>query len=368
MPSGNAPPPLSIRGLRARPVDVPMRRPLKTSGGLVGTAPLVLIDLATAEGFTGRSYLFCYTPLALQPVVTLLDAIAGLIVGDPVAPFDVERKLARRFTLLGRQGLTGMALAGIDMACWDALAVAARLPLARLLGGVPRPIPAYNSCGLGLIGPEKAPEEARALCAGGFGAIKVRLGYPTLAEDLEVVRAVRKAIPDHVLLMSDYNQSLSVTEALRRGHALAGENLYWIEEPTRADDYAGHARIAGELATPIQIGESLWGPSDMEKALTAGACDYVMPDVMKIGGVSGWLRAAALAEPIGLPMSSHLFPEVSAQLLAVTPTCHWLEYVDWASPVLADPLMLSDGQTVPRETPGLGLDWDETAVARFLVR
>ena len=358
---------LTIRGLRARPADVPLKRPVQTSGGLVGSAPLVLIDVLTEEGVTGRSYLFCYTPLALKPVVELLHALATLITGDPLAPFDVERKLQRRFTLLGSQGLAGMAIAGVDMACWDALAVAAGLPLPRLLGGTPRPVPVYNSGGLGLIGAQRAPGEAQALCAGGFRAIKVRLGYPTLAEDLEVVRVVRKAIPEGILLMSDYNQSLSVTEALRRGAALAGEGLAWIEEPTRADDYAGHARIARELATPIQIGESFWGPHDMEKALAAGGCDYVMPDVMKIGGVTGWLRAAALAEPLGLPMSSHLFPEVSAQLLAVTPTAHWLEYVDWADAVLVEPLRLADGRTVPRETPGLGLEWDEAAVARVLV-
>lgn len=358
---------MTIRGLRARPVDVPMKRPLQTSGGLVGSAPLVLIDLFTGEGVTGRSYLFCYTALALRPMVALLDGIGALIAGDPLAPFDVERKLQRRFTLLGGQGLVGMALAGIDIAAWDALAVAAGLPLARLLGGAPRPVPAYNSCGLGIIGRERAPDEAQALCAGGFQAIKVRLGYPTPAADVEVVRAVRKAIPEGILLMSDYNQSLSVTEALRRGRALDGEGLAWIEEPTRADDYAGHARIARELATPVQIGESFWGPHDMEKALAAGACDYVMPDAMKIGGVTGWLRAAALAEPLGLPMSSHLFPEVSAQLLAVTPTAHWLEYVDWADPILTDPLKIVDGRTVRRESPGLGLDWDEAGVARFLV-
>ncbi len=358
---------LTIHGVRARPVDVPMKRPLQTSGGLVGSTPLVLIDLSTEDGVTGRSYLFCYTPLALKPVVSLVDAIGKLIAGDALTPVDVDRKLQRRFTLLGSQGLTGMAVAGVDMACWDALAVATGLPLARLLGGAPRPVPAYNSCGLGLIGAQRAPEEARALCAGGFRAIKVRLGYPTLAEDLEVVRGVRKAIPDGVLLMSDYNQSLSVTEALRRGHALEGEGVYWIEEPTRADDYAGHGRIARELATPIQIGESFWGPHDMEKALAAHACDYVMPDAMKIGGVTGWLRAAAVAGSVGLPMSSHLFPELSAQLLAVTPTAHWLEYVDWADAILAEPLRLADGQTVPRDAPGIGLEWDEAAVARFLV-
>jgi mandelate racemase len=290
-----------------------------------------------------------------------------MLEGDPVAPLAIEQKLRRRLTLLQAQGLQALALAAIDVASWDVVAKAAGLPLARLLGGTLRPIPAYNSNGLGIMGPERAAAEAVELAAPGFKAIKVRLGYPTLAEDVAVVRAVRRAVGDAMILMSDYNQALLPPEAEARARALDAEGLAWIEEPVRFDDYAGCARVAAAVATPIQIGESCWGVYDMQKALEANACDYFMPDLGKIGGVTGWLRAAALAEPRGLPISTHLFPEVSAHLMAATPTAHWLEYVDWASPILAEALALRDGNAIVPDRPGNGLAWNEEAVARFLV-
>ncbi|MBI1788360.1 MAG: mandelate racemase [Acidobacteria bacterium] len=356
---------LTVRSLQARAVNVPLKRPLQTGGGLVATAPLVLIDLETTEGVTGSSYVFCYTPLALRPVAQLLSNLEELIRDRPLAPQAIEQDLQRRFRLLGAQGLTGIALAGIDMAAWDALGKACGLPLVRLLGGEPRPIPAYNSCGLGLIGPDRAGPEARELAAPGFSAIKVRLGYPDLETDLAVVRAVREAVGKDVLLMADYNQCLSVPEAIRRARRLDAEQLYWIEEPTLADDYLGHAAIRSQTRTPIQLGENWWGPHDMSKSLAAGASDFVMPDATKIGGVTGWLRAAALAESNGRPMSCHLFPEIGAHLLAVTPTCHWLEYADWASPLLRNPVVIEGGNAVVSETPGVGLEWDEEAVRRY---
>ena len=358
---------LTIRSLEVRMVDVPIQRPLRTSGGVLSTAPLVLSDLHTAEGVSGSSYVFCYTPIALKPIAQLISNLAGLIEGDVLAPLAIEQKLQRSFRLLGPQGLTGMALAGIDMAAWDALAKAWEVPLVRLLGGEPGRVPAYNSCGLGTIGAERAAEEAQELVAPGFSAVKVRLGYPELKTDVEVVRAIRDSVGEDVVLMSDYNQSLSVVEAGRRAAALDGEGLYWIEEPTRADDYSGHAKIQRQAKTPIQIGENWWGPHDMAKSIEAGASSYGMADAAKIGGVSGWLRAAALAESAGLPLSSHLFPEISAHLLPVSPTGHWLEYVDWANPILEEPLRVEDGHASIPDAPGIGLSWDEEAVRRYLV-
>jgi mandelate racemase len=332
----------------------------------VRVAPLALIDLDTEEGVTGRSYLFCYTPLALKPVVQLLQNLSEFLKGDPVAPLELDARLQRTFRLLGASGFAGMAMAGIDMAAWDALARAQGLPLVRLLGAEPKPVRAYNSNGLGIIGAARAAAEAVELLAPGFTAVKVRLGYPDARTDVEVVRAVRQSIGAGVQLMSDYNQSLSVAEALRRCDALAGEGLAWIEEPTRADDHDGHAQIRRKSRVPIQIGENWWGPHDMAKSLAAGACDLGMPDAMKIGGVTGWLRAAALAEAQGLPLSSHLFPEVSAHLLAASPTADWLEYVDWAEPVLQQPLRFDQGHARIADAPGSGIDWNEEQVQRLL--
>ena len=355
----------TIRSLRARAVFVPMTRPLHTSTGAIDKVPLVLIDLETSSGAVGRGYLFTVTPLALRAQVALLEDMAASLVGQLLAPIDIEQMLNQRFTLLGATGLVGMAISGIDMAAWDAKAIEAGLPLARLLGGGIKPIKAYNSCGLGLMGPEKVAREAVELLQGGFSAVKLRLGYATLEQDIAAVHAVRAAIPAGVQIMTDYNQALTPAEAIRRGHALDDLGLTWIEEPVRADDHAGNAQVAAALKTPVQIGENYWGSRDMARAIAAHASDYVMPDLERIGGVSGWLRASAIADAAALPMSTHLFPEMSAHLMCLTPTAHWLEYVDWVNPVLQTPLEIRDGCAILRDTPGCGLDWDEAKVKLY---
>ncbi len=357
---------MKIRSLKVRPVAAPMKRPLHTSIAAVTTAALLLIDLETDEGVVGRSYLFGVAKHHLPPLAKLVEAMAAMLAGDEVAPFDIEKKLRSRYALLGVHNVVLFAMAGIDMAAWDALAQAHEVPLVRLLGGTPRAIPAYNSKGLGIMEVAKVAREAVELVDEGFRAVKLRLGRPDARADLEALRAVKQAIGREIALMVDFNQALSVAEAIRRGRMIDEEGgVSWIEEPVRADDFAGCARVAREVATPIQIGENFMGPEQMAQALAAGACDYTMPDAERIGGVTGWLRAAALAQGAGVEMSSHLFPEISAHLLAVTPTCHWLEYVDWADAILAEPVRPVDGKLVVPERPGSGIAWDEAAVKRY---
>ncbi len=357
---------LTIRAIRSIGVEVPMTYALGTSRGILAKAPLLLIDLETEQGVTGRSYLWCYFPAAVPAIAKILEEVERVVKGERVAPLDLWSRLAERFALIGVQGIVRMAMSGFDVAAWDALAVAAGLPLAALLGAESKPIAAYNSCGLGLMkAPEAVADEAEKLVAGGFSAIKLRLGYPTLKEDLAASAAVRKRVGDKIAVMVDYNQALSLAQALERGRALDRENVYWLEEPIRHDDYAGNATLARELATPIQIGENFSESTAMAQALAAGAADYVMPDLERIGGVTGWQRAAALAAARGIEMSSHLFPEVSVHLLAATPTRHYLEYVDWADKVLEEPLKIVDGFALPPQRPGNGLSWDKTAVAKY---
>ncbi len=358
-------PSLTVRAVRAVPVKVPMTYTLGTSAAIVREAPLLLVSLETEEGVTGHAWQFCYTPAAAAAIAHMLEDAVSAIRGDRVVPAALWDKLAKRYTLIGVQGIVRMAMAMVDVACWDALAVAAGLPLTTYLGARPRPIPAYNSCGLGLMAPAAVADEAEKLLAGGFRALKLRLGYATLTEDLAAVRAVRKRVPDSILIMTDYNQALTVDEAVVRGRALDDEGIYWIEEPIRHDDYAGCAQLAQAITTPVQIGENFSLTYDMEKALAAKACDYVMPDLERIGGVTGWQRAAALAQTASIKMSSHLYPEVSAHLLAATPTAHWLEYVDWINAVVEEPLRIVDGHAVVSDRPGNGLAWDGAAVQKF---
>jgi mandelate racemase len=355
-------PSLTIRGVNTFAVEVPMTFPLGTSAATVRKAPLLLVDLETEEGITGRTYVFCYRPSVPRAVDAILRDAVALVTGQRAPPLEIAATLGRRFALVGVGSVVRMALSALDVALWDAVAVAARLPLATILGARPRPIPAYNSSGLGLMSPEAAADEAEKLLAGGFRSVKLRLGNPTLAEDLAVTRAVRKRLPASVELPVDYNQALTVAEAIRRGRALEHEGIAWLEEPIRHDDYAGNAAVARALSVPVQLGENFNGPEAMVEALRAAACDHVMPDVARIGGVTGWIQAAGIAAAHRIEMSSHLHPEISAHLLAATPTCHYLEYVDWASAILEEPLRIEEGAAHVPDRPGLGLAWKPEAV------
>ena len=355
-------PPLTIRALRGTPVEVPLNYVLGTSAVSIRKAPLLLVDLETEEGVTGRTYLFCYLPAAAPAIISLLAEVERIVRGEA----ELWKKLARRFTLIGVQGIVRMAMSAFDTASWDALAIAAGKPLADFIGATPRNIPAYNSCGLGLKDDLGAlADEAEKLLAGGFRAVKLRLGYPTVQGDIAAVHAVRKRIGDDVALMVDYNQALVLEDALVRGRALDSENVYWLEEPIRHDDYVGAAKLARELKVPIQIGENFSLPAAMTAAVEQRAADYVMPDLERIGGVTGWRDAAAIAHSYNLKMSSHLFPEVSVHLLAATPTCHFLEYVDWANVLLEEPLVVADGHVQISARPGNGMIWDKKAVERY---
>jgi mandelate racemase len=341
-----------------------MKEPHKTASGVITESPLVLTDISTDTGISGHSMVFTYTPAALKPTADLIQNFETLVQGEILAPAEIEQKLSKRFRLLGTQGLVGMALAAIDMAVWDALARIHQMPLVQLLGGQEKPIPAYGA--IGYDGVRGSAKVAESWAKRGFTGVKAKIGYPTVQEDVAVVRAMRKATGDDMAIMVDYNQSLTPVEAVERLRILDNEGLTWVEEPTLAHDYAGHALVAREARTPIQCGENWWGTLDMLHAIEADASDFVMPDVMKIGGVSGWLRAASLAHAKGIRMSNHLWPEISARLLCCTPTAHWLEYADWWNPILAEPLLIENGMAIISGTIGSGVEWNEDAVNQFL--
>jgi mandelate racemase len=353
----------TIKEFRVRAVRVPMTAPHKTASGVITESPLVLTDVITDTGISGHSMVFTYTPAALKSTAELIQNFEGLVQGEVLAPAAIEQKLAKRFRLLGTQGLVGMALAAIDMALWDALARVHSLPLVRLLGGMEEPIRAYGA--VGYEGEAGCAKAAEYWAKQGFTGIKAKIGYPTVHEDVAVVRAMRKAAGEDMSIMVDYNQCLTPTEAVERLRLLDDESLTWVEEPTLAHDYAGHALVTREARTLIQCGENWWGTLDMQHAIKAYASDLVMPDVMKMGGVTGWLRAAALAHTHGLRVSNHLWPEISARLLCCTPTAHWLEYADWWNPILAEPLRVEKGMAIVDDAIGTGVEWNEEAVCRF---
>ena len=357
----NAP---TVKGVRVRAVIVPMSEPHRTASGVISSSPLVLIDVETSDGVAGHGIVFTYTPVALKPIATLAENLGALLIGESALPRQATEKMLKRFRLLGAHGLIGMVISGLDMALWDASARAAGQPLYKHLGGVARATPAYGA--VGYDGVEGSAHAAERWAKKGMRAVKAKIGYPEVATDIAVIRAMRNAAGPDVAIMVDYNQSLSVREACERLARLENEELTWVEEPTIAEDYAGHARIAAASKVPVQAGENWWGPLEFAKAIEADAVDLLMPDVMKVFGVTGWVKIAALAQAHNLTVSNHLFPEISAQLLAVTPTAYWLEYADWWNPVIATPLQIEGGKAIPSDQPGCGMEWNEENIARFL--
>lgn len=353
-----------ITAVRTTSVLAPLRRPLKTASGVIERFPLVLIDLVLDNGVTGRAYAQVYLPELLPALDAAVQGLGRLIVGQALAPRDLHAMILKRLRLWGTKNLVATALGGLDMAWWDAYARVRDEPLYATLGAAPRALPAYYSVGMydAVQVVEVADEAVRA----GFRALKIKIGFPSLAEDLASIRAAKKVLGS-CALMVDYNQSLTPQEAMIRCHALDAEGLAWIEEPVAADDYATHAALAAAITTPIQIGENFNSADEMRSALVLRAMDYVMPDPQFIRGVTGWLEAAALARQANMECSSHAFIEASTHLLCATPTAHWLEFLDAASQLLRENYPVIDGTLTPPERPGIGIEWNEAAVARHRV-
>jgi mandelate racemase len=358
---------LTLESIRARPVLLKLKRPVMARIATLTDWPLILIDLHTEEGVIGRSYLEPYIRKAMRYLIPALHDLGEMLKGRQLAPIELYEAGRKSLHFVGYEGMSMIAVAGIDMAAWDALARAAGLPLCVLLGGSTGAVPAYNSNGLWLRPPAEVAREAIELRdEGGFKGLKLRLGRERVADDLATIEAVREAVGSEMGLMVDFNQGLQFGEALERCHAIDDLGLAWIEEPIVYDNLEGYARLTADLKTPVQIGENFYGPRALYTALQMKACDYVMPDLMRIGGVTGWQRAAAIAAAAGIPISTHLYPEVAAHVMRVTEAAHWLEWQDWANPILQQPYEVKDGELHIPDVPGIGLEWDEKAVAAHL--
>ena len=283
----------TLRSIRARPVLLKLKRPVVARIATMSDWPLILIDMETEEGITGRAYLEPYVPKAMRYLVPALDDLGDMLRGRSVAPFEFYRAARKSLHFVGYEGLAMIAAAGLDMAAWDTL------PGRRTCRSAPSSaarwgrVRAYSSNGLWLREAEEVAAEAVELLAeGGFAGVKLRMGRARARDDLETHEAVRQAIGNDVTVMVDFNQGLDLAEGASALPCDRRPRIAWIEEPVLYDDFSGYAKLAGELKTPLQIGENFYGPRDMWKALSMNACDLVMPDFMRIGGVTGWLHAA----------------------------------------------------------------------------
>lgn len=353
-----------IKSISARAIDAPLARPITTAVASIPSAPLVLIDVETTANVTGRSYILGYSPITLRPMIELTKGLSEMLIGKPLRPIDRYADAESAFRLLGRQGILGMLLSGLDMAFWDALGKIEGAPVAQLLGGDLKPIQAYDS--FGIFEPDRDMAMMEASIASGFEAIKIKVGDGDIDKDYRAVSTIREAFGSSLRIMIDYNQSLTVPEAIWRIRQLSGLDIHWVEEPVPTENHRGHALIRKNSDVPIQTGENWWFPEDAAISIDARASDHAMLDLMNIGGVTGWMRAASIASAASLPVSSHTFVEASAHVLAVSQTCHYLEYLEIANAVLRDPLPVEKGAVTP-QGPGLGIEWNEAAISEYLI-
>ena len=355
-----------ILELRTRMVSVPLSTPIISAVGKYRMWPYIFSEIICEDEIIGNSYIGPYLDSSMPAIVSTMHALFENFKGRALAPTEFFDEGMRSLSLLGRSGIALYALAALDIAFWDASAKAARQPLCVHLGGSLGKVKAYNSGGLWLNDPTTLHDEARSLLErGNFEALKIRLGRRTLEADLKAIEEVRRAMPNGGLLLSDFNQVFSLTEAIHRLSALDDQGLYWFEEPIKYYELQNYAELRGRLKTPIILGENFHGPDDAFRSLQMDNSDGIMPDLMRIGGVTGWLRTGALSDAFQKAISSHLYPEVSAHLMRVTPMVDLLEWTDWANPLIKNPYELEEGCVVIPDRPGAGIDFDEDAIAKY---
>jgi L-alanine-DL-glutamate epimerase-like enolase superfamily enzyme len=282
-------------------------------------------------------------------------------------PSDIGRiwtKLTWSGASVGRSGLATQAIAAFDNALWDMKAKRAGLPLAKLLGAYRDSVQCYNTSGGFLHSPldEVLDNVSRSL-ESGIGGIKIKVGQPDISADLKRVEAVRKRLGDDFPLMVDANQQWDRPTANRVGRILEQFNLIWIEEPLDAYDAEGHAALAAQLDTPIATGEMLTSVAEHYELIRHNACDFIQPDAPRVGGVTQFLKIAALADQKGLRMAPHFAMEIHLHLAAVYPRETWVEHFDWLEPLFNERLETKDGRMTVPDRPGFGFTLSEQAKA-----
>ena len=330
--------------------------PLLTASGKLTNAALVLVKITSKCGIEGHSYLFSPNAKLLPALVSAISAAFEEVKGKSCSPETNTDYLLDKFKLFGGTGILTMAFAAIDMASWDLLGHALGKPLYRLWGGTNTTIPSYESSGLSIGSFSQVLDQAETFLSNGNSRMKVRLGYETITEEVMLLSRLKDELGDNIELMVDYNQGLTVDQAFERCKELDDLGLTWIEEPILADMLEKAAELTAATRTPIQLGENLWSLTEVERALNLGSSDYLMPDVAKIGGATQWLRAAKMAERHGLKVSSHLYPEISAHLMASISNAHYMEYADWTKLQFSGHQSPQNNHVIITNKTGVGLN------------
>lgn len=359
----------TIESIRIHRLSVPLPRPVRTSIHDHSHADTVLVEMRAAGGLVGSGYGFAFGGHRARAIAALVEDLVPFYEGkDASAPVAHFEAAWRAINFVGHAGVAVMALSALDTACWDLAARAAGLPLYRYLGGARTRVPTYASEGLWIdYTIDQLLAEAERFVKHGHRAMKMRVGLPDSADDVERARRLRQAVGPDVALLADVNQGWDEVRAIRVGRQLEEIGLYWLEEPLPYEDLEGCARVSAALDMRIATGESDYTSLGMKRHLDVRAADVLMPDLGRMGGVTEYRRAADLCRAYHQPVSSHLFMEASCHVLAAAPNALILEHMDWWQDLYTERLVVDAGHVLVPERPGIGLDLSARALERFKV-
>ncbi len=333
------------------------------------TREFVSLELGTDQGLVGVGLTFFGG--ALTPALkSAVDTLAGLVVGhDPTQVEAIAARLRAAAGACGPGGIFALALSAVDTACWDLKGKAVGQSVCALLGGLRERVPTYASGALMRAHPvDYLATAGPRLASMGFTQMKMQCGSePTIAASVERVRVMREAVGPDVDLMCDINQLWSVSHAIEVGRRIEPYHLTWLEDPTAHDDYAGLARITDALTTPIAAGEYHYGIVPFRHMLEARSVDIVMIDLLRVGGITQWMKVAGMAEAFNLRVVSHLIPEMHVHLVAAIPNGLTVEYMPWTERLFEEVPAIDKGQLVVPAKPGLGLAFDQAAITKYQV-
>ena len=351
-------------------LEVPVAHPYTAAGRRVEGNWHVLARVTTDAGVQGMGYVVSLRRDLVMAVAQATRELGAHLVGSHVLEAEAAwARLARLGGWIGPGGLLHIAIAPLDIALWDAAGKTLGQPLYRLLGGYRDRLPTYASDRLWYsLSLDELAESARQHVAQGFRAVKLRLGHEAGPDaEAQRVRAVRQAVGAEVRILVDATESWDRAQATRAGRRLQEEGIAWLEDPVHHRDLLGLSQLAGLLETPIAGGEHLYELPAFKDVLQAGALDIMILDLARVGGITPWRHSAALAQAHHVPVCGHVIPEIHVHLLAAIPNAYMVEYVPRSAPILRQMPALEEGCLVAPKGPGLGLELDEDAVARYRV-
>lgn len=358
---------MKVTRVETRCVTVKLDKPIGSALGQLHSFGCILVFVHCDSGIVGENLIFTLNARRTRVLQSMVEEMADLVIGRDaghIAGF--WARAWRDINFLGHKGVPVVGISALDGALWDALGKMSNLPIYRILGGAQDRVPVYHSGGLWLSSSDKElVAEAERFAAAGFRAMKMRLGSPEPETDVARVRAVRTAIGPKIKLMADANQGLTESQAIRLGRALEEFDLTWFEEPLPAWDLDGLARVAAALDTPIASGETEYTRYGFRRMLELRSADILMPDLQRVGGVSEFIRVGHMAESYDIPVSSHLFPETSLQVLGALANTIYLEYMPWFSKLYNETIKFAEGQAIVPERPGWGFTFNQDYVSHL---